>query len=59
MTEFLITFLVLVIVFLLIGVGMLVNNKPISGSCGGLANIKNGEACEICGQTTLDKCKKI
>ena len=38
---------------------MLVNNKPISGSCGGLANIKNGEACEICGQTTLDKCKKI
>jgi hypothetical protein len=34
-----------------------VNNKPISGSCGGLANVEDGAPCKICGRTTIGDCE--
>ena len=30
-------------------VGVLFGKKPITGSCGGLANLEPGRECELCG----------
>lgn len=30
-------------------VGVLFGKKPISGTCGGLANLEPGRECELCG----------
>jgi hypothetical protein len=49
MIEFLLTFLVFVAVVVVMSVGVMRGRKPISGSCGGLANLGIAGACEICG----------
>lgn len=49
MIEFLLTFLIFVTVVTIMAVGVMRGRKPISGSCGGLANLGIGGACEICG----------
>ena len=49
MIEFLLTFLIFVTVVTVMSVGVMRGRKPISGSCGGLANLGIGGACEICG----------
>ncbi|MBV06646.1 MAG: ApbE family protein [Gammaproteobacteria bacterium] len=48
MTTF-ITFLILVFVILAMCIGLFFGKKPITGSCGGLANLEPGRECEICG----------
>jgi len=45
----LITFLALLIVVAAMSVGIFFGKKPISGSCGGLANLEPGRECELCG----------
>jgi hypothetical protein len=40
----------------LIATGLILKNKPVVGSCGGLANIEEGAPCEICGRTTTGDC---
>lgn len=49
MIEFLLTFVILLIIVSVMAVGVMRGRKPISGSCGGLANIGLTGGCEICG----------
>ncbi len=55
MAEILITFVVLLSIVGAMSVGVLMGRKPISGSCGGLANAGVGGPCEICGGD-MSKC---
>ena len=55
--EFLTVFLLIAISFAAIAIGVIVKNKPISGSCGGMANLDDGAPCKICGRTTIGDCK--
>jgi hypothetical protein len=57
MFEFILIFAVITISFIGISIGSILKNKPITGSCGGLANIENGETCEICGRNTIEGCE--
>lgn len=48
-----ITFLVTLSVFLLVvggmSIGLILQNKPIKGSCGGMSSLGIDTACDICG----------
>ena len=57
MIEFLTVFFLIAIQFAAIAIGVIVKNKPISGSCGGLANVEDGAPCKICGRTTIGDCE--
>ena len=48
MIEFLTVFFLIAISFAAIAIGVIVKNKPKSGSCGGLANVEDGAPCKIC-----------
>jgi hypothetical protein len=56
MFEFLLVFLVIAISFAAIAVGVIAKDKPIKGSCGGLANLEKGASCQICGRTSSEVC---
>jgi len=56
MFEFLLVFSVITASFAAIAVGVIAKNKPIAGSCGGLANLEKGAPCQICGRTTTGDC---
>ncbi len=49
MYEMVLIFLVLIAVIAVMSVGVLFGKKPITGSCGGLANLEPGRECELCG----------
>ena len=49
MYEMVLIFLVLMAVIAVMSVGLLFGKKPITGSCGGLANLEPGRECELCG----------
>ena len=49
MLEMLIIFLVLMLIVAAMSVGVLFGKKPITGTCGGLANLEPGRECELCG----------
>lgn len=49
MIEFVLAFLILVVVVAGMSIGVLHGREPISGSCGGLNNLGVDGACEICG----------
>ena len=57
MIEFLTVFLLIAISFAAISIGVIIKNKPISGSCGGLANIEDSTPCQICERTTIGDCE--
>ena len=57
MTIFLLTFLVLLLVVTGMAVGIIFANKPIKGSCGGLAALGIDPSCDICGGDTR-KCEE-
>tara|TARA_Y100001970_G_scaffold165824_1_gene202794 strand:- start:30975 stop:31154 length:180 start_codon:yes stop_codon:yes gene_type:complete len=57
MIEFLTVFLLITASFAAIAIGVIVKNKPISGSCGGMANLQDGAPCKICGRTTIGDCE--
>ena len=40
-----------------LAIGLIFKNQPIKGSCGGMANLDEGSACEICGRTDPQSCK--
>ena len=48
MFEMLIIFLVLMLIIAAMSVGVLFGKKPITGTCGGLANLEPGRECELC-----------
>ena len=49
MYEMVLIFLVLMAVIAVMSVGVLFGKKPITGSCGVLANLEPGRECELCG----------
>ncbi|MFT4712340.1 MAG: hypothetical protein ACJAVI_002122 [Candidatus Azotimanducaceae bacterium] len=55
MAEILLTFVILLMIVAAMSVGVLMGRKPISGSCGGLANAGVGGPCDICGGD-MSKC---
>ena len=56
MFEFLLVFLVMAISFAAIAIGVIAKDKPITGSCGGLAKLEKGASCQICGRTSSEIC---
>ncbi len=57
MIDFLTVFILIAISFAAIAIGVILKNKPISGSCGGMVNLEDGAPCKICGRTTIGDCK--
>ncbi len=57
MIEFLTVFILIAISFAAIAIGVILKNKPISGSCGGMANLEDGSPCKVCGRTTMGDCE--
>lgn len=49
MIEFLLTFIILLIIVSVMAIGVMRGRNPISGSCGGLNNVGLSRGCEICG----------
>ncbi len=49
MIEFLLSFVILLLIVAGMAVGVMRGRKPLSGTCGGLNNLGIGGACEICG----------
>lgn len=57
MDILLITFAVFFIAFMGMAIGVLISNKVIQGSCGGIATLMGGKsACDICAMK--DRCEK-
>ena len=57
MIEFLTVLLLITISFAAISIGVIIKDKPITGSCGGMANLEDGAPCKICGRTTIGDCE--
>jgi hypothetical protein len=55
--EFFTALILITISFVAIAIGVILKNKPISGSCGGMANLEDGAPCKICGRTTIGDCE--
>lgn len=51
-----ITALVFLIAFTGMAIGVIVSNRRIKGSCGGIANLMGESGCDIC--EMKDKCEK-
>ena len=58
MSELIIAFLIIGLAFAGRSIGLILRNQPIKGSCGGMANLQDGSACEICGTTDPNSCSK-
>ena len=57
MSTFLISFVVFTLVMIGMAIGVILNNREIKGSCGGLNDIDGLQgACDIC--ETKKKCKR-
>ncbi|MBC6904726.1 (Na+)-NQR maturation NqrM [Saccharophagus sp. K07] len=57
MTTIFLTFVILLLIVAGMAVGVIFRGKPIKGTCGGIASLGMGQACEICGGDK-NKCEK-
>jgi len=57
MSTFIAAFLVIAIAFSALAIGLILRNKPIEGSCGGVMTSEDG-TCSICGKTEMNTCIK-
>lgn len=49
MSMIIVTFFVMLLVVAAMAIGVIVSNKPIQGSCGGMSALGLETACDICG----------
>ena len=56
MAEFILAFIFMVAAVAAMAIGVMNGREPISGTCGGLNNMGEAGACEICGGDT-NKCE--
>ena len=56
MSNLFLGFLVIVLSFTGLALGLIMRNQPIKGSCGGMANLEDGAPCQICGRTDTEAC---
>ncbi|MGB0664853.1 MAG: (Na+)-NQR maturation NqrM [Pontibacterium sp.] len=49
MEVLILTFVILGLVIIGMSVGVILSNKPIKGSCGGMASLGMDTVCDICG----------
>ena len=57
MSTFLATFIVVAVAFSALAIGLILSNKPIEGSCGGVMTSEDG-TCSICGKTEMNSCTR-
>ncbi|NCX10204.1 MAG: hypothetical protein EBX21_01200 [Proteobacteria bacterium] len=57
MSTFIAAFIVTLVAFSALAIGLIIRNKPIEGSCGGVMTSKDG-TCSICGKTEINSCTK-
>ena len=50
MFEFFAAFILICTTFVFIALSLIIKNKPVQGSCGGLANITDDGKCGYCGK---------
>ena len=56
MNIMLITVSVFIVAFTGMAIGVIISNRSIKGSCGGIANLMGESGCDIC--DLKDKCEK-
>lgn len=56
MVEFFLAFILMLVAVAAMAIGVINGRAPISGTCGGLNNMGEAGACEICGGDT-SKCE--
>jgi hypothetical protein len=55
MNSFFAAFIIIMFSFSALAIGLIMRNKPITGSCGGVMNSDTGQ-CDICGKTDISSC---
>jgi hypothetical protein len=56
MSDLILGFIIIVVSFAGLAIGLIFRNEPIKGSCGGMANLEQGSPCQICGRTEIESC---
>ena len=56
--AWIITFVVFMLVIAAMGIGVMLNKKPIAGSCGGLNQLGLKKNCPVCGKKSETSVKK-
>ena len=57
MVTFIFASIVVILSILGLSIGLIINNKPLQGSCGGMSNLDSDLECSICGGNP-NKCPK-
>jgi hypothetical protein len=57
MSTYIAAFIVILVAFSALAIGLIIRNKPIEGSCGGVMTSEDG-TCSICGKTEINSCTK-
>jgi len=57
MSTFLAAFIIIALAFSALAIGLILRNKPIEGSCGGVMTSEDG-TCSICGKTEMNPCTR-
>ena len=57
MSTFVAAFIIIALAFSALAIGLILRNKPIEGSCGGVMTSEDG-TCSICGKTEMNSCTR-